>query len=73
MQTPDGLVLKVAVTSPPDKGRANEAVMALLAKAFAVAKREVTLISGATDRRKVFHLQGNPEDLAAVAEKWSLP
>ena len=32
MPTPDGLALKVAVTSPADKGKANAAVVALLAK-----------------------------------------
>lgn len=73
MQTADGQALKVAVTSPPDKGRANESVIALLSKAFGIAKRDVTLISGATDRRKVIHLHGDPKALADIAKNWSSP
>ena len=46
VETPDGLALKVAVTAPPDKGKANAAVIALVAKAFGVAKSNVTLTIG---------------------------
>jgi uncharacterized protein (TIGR00251 family) len=46
MATPDGLALKVAVTAPADQGKANAAVIALLAEAFGVAKRDVHLLSG---------------------------
>ena len=70
-QSDTGQVLKVAVTAPPDKGKANEAVIALIAKAFGIAKCDVTLISGAADRRKVLRLHGDPQTLAAAAEKWS--
>ena len=70
MPTPDGMALKVAVTAPADQGKANAAVMAVLAKAFGVAKRDVELISGETDRRKVLRVTGNPATLAATAKTW---
>lgn len=70
MPTPDGWALKVAVTAPPDKGKANAQVIALLAKAFGLAKSKVTVTIGETDRRKVVHLAGDPAALMAVAQQW---
>ena len=70
MATPDGAALKVAVTAPPDRGKANAAVTALLAKAFSIAKSNVVLTTGETDRRKIFRVAGDPVTLAATAQKW---
>lgn len=72
METTEGLAAKVAVTAVPDKGKANTAVMALLAKAFGVPKRNVILVSGSTDRRKVVRVVGDPVKLSAIADHWSL-
>jgi len=59
--------LKVTVTRPPERGRANEAVAAVLAKALGVRKAAVTLTSGATSRDKVFRVEGrSPDDVAAL-------
>ena len=73
METEDSAALKVAVTAPPDKGKANAAVMALFAKEFGVAKRDIILLSGEADRRKVLRIEGNPSVLAAIADQWSTP
>ncbi len=70
LETDTAAALKVAVTAAPEKGRANDAVIALLAKTFGVAKRDVTLVSGATDRRKVLRIAGDPTALAAIADQW---
>lgn len=70
MPTPDGLALKIAVTAPADKGKANAAVIALLAGAFGIAKSNIALTAGDTDRRKVFRLSGNPAALIATAQHW---
>lgn len=70
MATPDGLALKVAVTAPADKGKANAAVIALLAKSFGVAKSQITLTLGETDRRKVLRISGDPAVLKATAQTW---
>ena len=70
MLTPKGAALKVAVTAPPDQGKANAAIIAIIAEAFGVAKRDVELLSGETDRRKVLRVTGNPATLTATAKMW---
>ena len=44
--------LKVKVTAAPEKGKANAAVCELLADAFDVPKRNVTVVAGDTSRTK---------------------
>jgi len=44
--------LKVCVAEPPDKGKANEAVIRLVSKLFAVTRTSVRLIRGETSRQK---------------------
>jgi uncharacterized protein (TIGR00251 family) len=61
-----GTALKVAVTAPPDGGKANAAVIALLAKAWRVPKSSIEIVRGASDRRKVVRIAG---DGAALAER----
>ncbi len=49
----DGTVsLAVRVTAVPDKGQANKAVIALLAKAAGLPKSAISLVAGDTDRNK---------------------
>lgn len=48
--------IKAMITAPPEDGRANAAVIALLAQALGVAKSRLTLIKGATSRDKVLRL-----------------
>lgn len=58
--------LKVAVTAPPEKGKANEAVVELLADYFALPRREVSILRGHTSRSKVVMLTGaSIEDVKA--------
>jgi uncharacterized protein (TIGR00251 family) len=56
--------LKIAVQAPPVEGRANEALIAVLADLFALPRKDVTLISGNTNRSKVFLLKGVSPDRA---------
>ncbi len=54
--------LKVATTAAPEKGKANAAVVGILAAMFGLTRRQVRLISGTTTPTKTFHLEGaNPE------------
>ena len=48
-------------------GAANEALIALVAKAFGVARRDVTLDAGATARLKRLSVKGNSVALAEIA------
>lgn len=52
----EGEMLKVRVTEAPDKGKANEAVIALLAKVLSLSKRDIVLVSGDKSRKKRFLL-----------------
>jgi uncharacterized protein (TIGR00251 family) len=49
---------KVRVTAPPEAGRANEAVLTLLADALGVGRRDLSLVSGRTSRDKIVTLSG---------------
>src|SRR5437870_127090 len=50
--------LKVAVTAPPEDGRANKALVESLAKALSLKRSQVKLLSGETSRQKRFLVQG---------------
>lgn len=51
----DGRV-RVHVAAPPDKGKANEAALALLAQALGVPRSAVALVRGRTARNKLFRV-----------------
>jgi uncharacterized protein (TIGR00251 family) len=53
-----GEVWKLRVTAPAEGGRANEAVVRLLADTVDVPRRRVSLVSGHTARDKVVELDG---------------
>ena len=67
---PDGRVLKVKVTAAPDRGKANDEVIRLLAKAWGLAPSRLTLASGETSRRKVVQVSGDPAALLAALNSW---
>ena len=59
-------MLKVSVTQPPEKGKANKALVALLARELALRKSQVALHSGDTSGQKRFLIADIPlEELAA--------
>lgn len=70
MDLPDGQALKVAVSAPPDRGKANAAVCPLLADEFEVSKGAVQVVAGDTDRHKKVRASGNPSVLARTAQRW---
>jgi uncharacterized protein (TIGR00251 family) len=49
---------KVRVTAAPEQGRANEAVLRLMAAALAVPRSTLTLVSGHGGRDKIVELTG---------------
>jgi hypothetical protein len=58
-------VLRVRLKAPPTDGKANQALVKLLAKRWGLARSAVTLAAGATARRKRLHLAGDADALAA--------
>lgn len=55
-----GVALKAAVTAPPEDGKANAALVAMLARAWRVPKSAISVVAGASDRRKTLLVEGDP-------------
>ena len=53
--------LKVEVTAPPEGGRANEAVIRLLAGALGLPRDRLRIVRGHTARKKVILIEGLDE------------
>jgi hypothetical protein len=61
--------LRVSVTAPADRGKANDAIAALLAEALGLKRRQVQLVGGAASRRKWFLLtDAEPHDIGPRLE-----
>ncbi len=63
-------VLKVRVTEAPEGGKANAAVVKLLAKAWKLPKGALRVTAGAKDRRKTLLVAGDPDELAPRLRSW---
>jgi uncharacterized protein (TIGR00251 family) len=55
---PYGDAVKVQVSAPPEGGKANAAVLKLLAEALGVRPAQLELLSGHTQPRKVVRVDG---------------
>ena len=74
MRTADGgWTLKACVTAVPEAGRANDALVRLLAKQWGVPRSAVTVAAGAVERNKILHVSGDPDDLFRRIEGWLAP
>ena len=56
-------MLKLRVTEPPESGKANAAMIVLLAKSWRLPKRAFTIVAGDTSRLKRVHVAGDPQSL----------
>jgi uncharacterized protein (TIGR00251 family) len=56
---------KVRVAEPPERGRANEALLDLLAERLDVAPAELTVVAGRSGRDKIVELRGVEAEEAA--------
>lgn len=59
-----GDTIKVQVNAPPEQGKANRAVIELLARALGVSDRQVTITRGHSQPRKVVEIAGVEQSVA---------
>lgn len=70
LEIADNGVLRATVTAPAEDGRANAAIVALLAEAWRLPKSAFGVTRGATGRDKVVSVSGDPAALAARIAGW---
>jgi uncharacterized protein (TIGR00251 family) len=66
-----GRTLKAQVTAPAADGKANAAVIELLAKSWRLPKSAFAVTRGATSRDKVISIAGEPALLVARIMDWA--
>jgi uncharacterized protein (TIGR00251 family) len=62
--------LEAKVTAPPERGEANDAVIALLAETWRLPKSSFDILKGASNRTKTVSVAGEPGVLADRIAKW---
>lgn len=62
--------LKAEVTAPPEDGKANAAVIALLAEAWRLPKSSFDVIKGQAARAKTIRVAGAPDAIVARVTHW---
>ncbi len=63
----EGAWLAARIAAPPVDGKANAALIALVATAFGVPKRAVAIVGGDAARLKRLRIDGDPATLAEIA------
>lgn len=66
-----GTAVRVAVSKPAEGGKANAAVIRLLAREWGIAKSALSVAAGHTDRRKIVAVLGDPQRLLTQLTAWS--
>ncbi|MGC2201291.1 MAG: DUF167 domain-containing protein [Stellaceae bacterium] len=56
-------VIRASVVSPPEDGRANEALLKLLARSWRLPRRDLSIVRGFTSRNKAIYVAGDPQQL----------
>jgi uncharacterized protein (TIGR00251 family) len=57
--------LRVAVQAAPEKGKANRAVLEVLARALGVPRSSLSVVRGETSRRKEIRIEGMSREALA--------
>lgn len=63
--------LKLRVSAVAEKGRANDAVIMLLAKALGMPRSSLSIAAGETGRNKAVLIAGEPEGLMAKLDAFA--
>jgi uncharacterized protein len=60
-----GRTVKASVTAPAQDGRANEALLQLLARVWRLPRRDLSIAAGPASRNKTVRVAGDPRQLLA--------
>jgi uncharacterized protein (TIGR00251 family) len=63
--------IKVAINAPPVDGKANAAIIALLADTWRVPKSSFGIVNGRTSRTKTIAIAGDPAEIARRIADWA--
>lgn len=63
--------LRISVTAPPESGKANTAMVKLLAKEWKLAQRDISIRSGQRSRNKAVFIKGESLVLMARLGAWA--
>ena len=63
-------LLAVSVSAPPEDGKANAALVRLLAKEWRVPRSAIAVAAGASSCRKTLHIAGDPDRLRLDLGAW---
>lgn len=63
-------VLRARVSEPPEKGKANTALIKLLSKAWRLPKSSIEIQSGRSERRKTLLVVGGSADRLTSLHAW---
>ncbi len=64
-------MLRVSVTAAPERGKANAAMVKLLAKEWKMAQRDISIRTGQRSRNKGVFITGEPLVLMARLDAWA--
>ncbi len=62
--------VKLRVNAPAQDGKANAALLKLLAKEWGLARTKLRIIGGERDRRKSIHVTGDTPELLEKLKGW---
>lgn len=62
--------LKITVTAVAEKNKANVALIKFMARALGMARSDIEILFGHTDRRKTLLLRGEPKALEKHITNW---
>lgn len=63
--------LKAAVTAAPEGGKANAALIELLAGAWKLPKSSIEVNRGKTDRNKTLFIRGDTDEILKKLQHWA--
>jgi uncharacterized protein (TIGR00251 family) len=64
------IALALRVSAPPEGGKANAALVKLLAKTWRLPKSAINIIAGHGQRRKILLISGDPTALEPRLQAW---